>query len=352
MQQVPLKACAACTKAKRRCSREVPCCMRCRVRGLDCTYAGVSASSVVTCPLATPNTWDALLDDAWSPVLSPTISLPLVSLPAAWFLLPETWTVHALPRSHLAPVRPNAAWRYIRTVRGWLADWVHCAGNAFCHPQLYAAELPTCIADAITGVAAYLARTPASEPLMYRILESRAADLVRQPPPPAQDCRTQLARVQALLAYAAIRLFDADIRQRYQAEQQLPALKAWAHALLASAREMKLPDGRCGDVGATERWHAWIVAESVRRTWLVAQSICAMFWTMQRGSAECPGQLAFTARRGVWDAASSGEWMRACGDNVDLMHQTQLELVDLDEFGQAFMELTVPNPCLLGAHGG
>ncbi|THC94936.1 hypothetical protein EYZ11_005575 [Aspergillus tanneri] len=52
-------------------------------------------------------------------------------------------------------------------------------------------------------------------------------------------------------------------------------------------------------------WHAWILAESVRRTWLVAQMLHAIYVTMQHPVADCPGGITFTVRRGAWEASSA-----------------------------------------------
>ncbi|THC94947.1 hypothetical protein EYZ11_005586 [Aspergillus tanneri] len=81
------------------------------------------------------------------------------------------------------------------------------------------------------------ARTPASEGIVCRILETRATALVKDYGPEQEGeltCLDHVGRVQALLVYSTIRLFDYDIRQRCLAEQ-LPTLYSWSHAMLGRA---------------------------------------------------------------------------------------------------------------------
>lgn len=51
-----MQACAACAKAKRKCLRQSPACLRCRSRGLDCQYPAKRPSRWVLMPDAPPET--------------------------------------------------------------------------------------------------------------------------------------------------------------------------------------------------------------------------------------------------------------------------------------------------------
>jgi hypothetical protein len=194
----------------------------------------------------------------------------------------------------------------VQRLRGWLAGWAAGGSNPFIHARLYQTRLPACIQDAFTALSSYLALTPATQETEASSSDARL------------DCFAHVSRVQALIVYSTIRLFDSDIRQRYLAEQQLPTLYAWSHEMLASAGRaagnghLLLSNGIDGGLGLDQDlagevvppakqeeilWHAWILSESVRRTWLVAQMVCAIYLTLQRGFAECPGGLMFTTPR-------------------------------------------------------
>ena len=60
----------------------------------------------------------------------------------------------------------------------------------------------------------------------------------------------------------------------------------------------------------TTLWQTWIQSESARRIYLAATCMLAVYDTLRRGWAACPGGVAFTARRGLWEARSGWEWAR------------------------------------------
>ena len=55
-------------------------------------------------------------------------------------------------------------------------------------------------------------------------------------------------------------------------------------------------------------WHSWVVAESIRRTYLATSYMHAAYLTLKQGWAVCPGGLAFAAQKGLWDAPSARAW--------------------------------------------
>ena len=59
-------------------------------------------------------------------------------------------------------------------------------------------------------------------------------------------------------------------------------------------------------------WKAWILSESIRRTWSVATLSECAFLILKQGFAICPGSIAFTGSAQLWDAASPHEWVALC----------------------------------------
>jgi len=55
-------------------------------------------------------------------------------------------------------------------------------------------------------------------------------------------------------------------------------------------------------------WYSWILAESLRRTWLVISAIHGVYMSSQDGLAHCLGGMMFTSRQGFWDASSALSW--------------------------------------------
>ncbi|PLB54174.1 hypothetical protein P170DRAFT_397273 [Aspergillus steynii IBT 23096] len=369
------RACSACSKTKRKCSRELPSCSRCQSRDLECVYPAPRPSCFVLCgddplredelptptlsALELPPTPSDLMPSCSGPLAWPTLS----DLQEAWFLTRESWTVQPLDNIHLTPTPISVGWRYVNRIRGWLADWTTGIRNPLIHSRLYETRLPNCIQDAFMALSSYHSRTPATEEFVYRILESRAESLVAESSESDAelDCFDHVSRVQALVVYSSIRLFDSDIRQRYLAEQQLPRLYAWSNAMLSHAAENRhlllssaledIAPGLTQPVSAMQQeevlWRAWIRSESIRRTWLVAQMLHAVYLTMQGRYVGCPGGVMFTNRKGAWEAESAHSWMKLCAEkNVGFMHRSRMYAVmeeyrpdEVDEFGKSIMEL-------------
>ncbi|KAA8642051.1 uncharacterized protein ATNIH1004_010991 [Aspergillus tanneri] len=137
---------------------------------------------------------------------------------------------------HLTPIGSSFTCNYVKKVRTWLADWP-TGRTPFIHARLYQTHCRSASRTPSRPLASCSARTPASEGIVCRILETRATALVKDYGPEQEGeltCLDHVGRVQALLVYSTIRLFDYDIRQRCLAEQ-LPTLYSWSHAMLGRA---------------------------------------------------------------------------------------------------------------------
>ncbi|KAK2010726.1 hypothetical protein LZ32DRAFT_362977 [Colletotrichum eremochloae] len=281
-----------------------------------------------------------------------------------WFLAPSTWLI-----DHCPPPAPDSypvavMTNFNRGLQAWTRRWVMEGHNPFIHRSLYAERdhLPVCIQDAFTAASAYYTKTPLNETFVYRILDARVAALVASQPAAVGDdslsaamldTRDHLARVHALLVYTVIRLYDGSVSQRAAAENLLPTLTLWAKHLWDSAladvdslsqswqprpfehcpsnpgppdsREVATSAADAAAAAATGNnsdhhtrqdtfeanlmaWNLWVLSESIRRTWILVSCTVGTYHALKGLWGECPGYAPFTARAGLWDAASAPQW--------------------------------------------
>jgi hypothetical protein len=400
-EMLETRACRKCSMAKRRCGKQTPQCLRCRRRGFHCTYPPVKQTSFVPCrgddrisaeqqdivlhtasqfSAYTPISQSRGIDDL-RPITgfdvheisnNPTHSQSL----SVWFTSPETWKV-----DHLLPVGKNTSTiqdlkRQITTIQQWLAQWVEKGSNPFIHPRLYRNRLPKSIQDAYASLACYVQKRESNEHIVLQIIRERSKQLLAEHGFPsagsltgttsrnsaALDPLEHVARVQALLIYQVVGLYDADIRLRHLSETQMPVLNLWLQEMIesasqaahlgsfmfSSAREQTSPDFSLADTSQSDNllWYSWILAESIRRTWLIATGVHTIYLIMQQGQISCRGGMVFTTRKGVWEAQSAPAWEKLCSEvNVGLMPLAEADKLftdavpeDVDDFAKIFME--------------
>ncbi|KAK9321361.1 hypothetical protein V1517DRAFT_262527, partial [Lipomyces orientalis] len=98
--------------------------------------------------------------------------------------------------------------------------------NPFIHSRLYRTRFPRCVQDAYTALSCYLHKTASNEDTIFQIIEDRAKHLLVEHGIPSADSLPEkvssnsftldslehIARVQALLVYQILDLYDGDIR--------------------------------------------------------------------------------------------------------------------------------------------
>ncbi|KAI0161128.1 hypothetical protein GGR52DRAFT_586411 [Hypoxylon sp. FL1284] len=313
-----------------------------------------------------------------------------------WFMAPDSWAPdYTLPEMERELIEDTVMRRFVDGVQTWVRAWVTEGRSPLHHWHLYRESMPRSVQDAYTAAAAYYcaAETPATRASVARILDDRVTQLLQDQAlgtaaasslsassssssslllltslsstTTSCDGRAttslfdHVARVQALLAYQAIRLFDGDVRMRAQAEALIPTLALWSRQLLEAARSWLSRPARFlagfaassiagGDASADALWRAWVVVESARRSWLVANYMQEIYLHLKRGWGECPGRVAFTMRAGLWEAPSPHAWSRACRERGALFLPTaQTESLvldsgpeDIDEFSVLVLELS------------
>jgi hypothetical protein len=271
------------------------------------------------------------------------------------------------------PVGISTIKKYVAVLQSWSKRWVISGSNPFIHRHLYSANSPACVQVAYATLASYVHRTPANTDTVLQIVEDRSNELVRENGAIPDkfgaeqwtdagehnaDLFGQLTKLHALMVYQIIGLFDGDIRSRHVAQGHMAVLDSWAAKLFHSAGTAlsntqdittHLVGGLPKSCNSSQRqWYLWILSESIRRTWLVAVSLSAVFAALQQRWAACPGGIMYTNRRGLWDAASATEWEKRCrkGDVMFLQRFDCARVfddakpVDIDEFGTAMLGMT------------
>jgi hypothetical protein len=273
------------------------------------------------------------------------------------------------------PLNSTMLEEFVNIIYGWLEDWVSRGSNVFVHRSLYGSRLASPISNAFTTLSSFIHRTAETEQLVFRIVEARMSELVDLEQP--SNLLDHLSRVQALIAYAIIGLFKGNIRLRHVAERHLHLLGSWAEQMrqaaadaarsgqllldaALSALDSRNTDVDVGDLGQHRRdqclghiwrqfgeaeqeatlWHAWIVAESVRRTWTVARGVESVYQLLRDGTGPCPGGLMFTTRRGVWDASSAFAWTKICAEaKAGFLHLRETDKLFAPTSGESLDEL-------------
>ncbi|EAQ88832.1 hypothetical protein CHGG_05451 [Chaetomium globosum CBS 148.51] len=262
------RTCVQCAKAKRKCDQRSPACLRCRGKGLDCSYPPQRNALI---PLGEHESMLEMIDISPERGESRTCSaVTSVSRPqtpnhpteiavshpdrktanCGWFLTPESWTrYHGLsePQPDLTASQRSLP-HFIDKLKAWMAAWVADGHCPILHQQLYQDGMPECVEDAYTALAAYNAASPSGKPRVLQIIQNRVDKLLTQYPQPdlatldgispacLLDTPTHLARTQALFTYELITLFDGDIRARVEAERHATTLILWCRQLLESAQ--------------------------------------------------------------------------------------------------------------------
>ncbi|KAI0399977.1 hypothetical protein F4802DRAFT_587205 [Xylaria palmicola] len=190
--------------------------------------------------------------------------------------------------------------------------------------------------DAYSTLAAYMGKTEKNEEVVMQLVEDKAGTLLSQGDPspiypspdswsalhsaPTNNVAEHLSRVQALFIYQFIRLFDGDIRHRAQAEGLDATLQDWKTQMWEAAKFQALLRDALGEERFSmahhdrayepvpQTWRDWILAESVRRTWIIVSYSQSVYITMRDGQGGCPGSISYTLRRGPWDSSTSAEW--------------------------------------------
>ncbi|KFY33566.1 hypothetical protein V494_07527 [Pseudogymnoascus sp. VKM F-4513 (FW-928)] len=376
------KACDACAVAKRRCEKQRPHCRRCRNRGIECTYPPTKpglfrlldgentfsvdqdVSNFTQLLFASPLELGRVTDDGLPPGLDLSLanSIAAAQPASSWFTSPEAWKVDPSPTVPGDALCVADLKYHIKTIHQWLKQWVAKGSNPFIHKRLYQTRPSQCMQDAFMILTCYFAKTDSNEQTVFRIIEDRARQLVEDGSAGSLlgtplDSHDHLARVQALALYQAICLYDGDIRLRHLAEGYIPVLNDWVQEMIDHAREaaclgrmvMSSPYEQTAIESSSENllWYSWILAESIRRTSLLAASIQIIYLIQRDSTASCYGSMMFTTRQGAWDVDSAPSWEKMCSEvNVGFIQLAEAPSLltkalpeDVDEFSKTMLAI-------------
>ncbi|KEF56097.1 uncharacterized protein A1O9_07678 [Exophiala aquamarina CBS 119918] len=310
------------------------------------------------------------------------------SLPCGWLGPSEVPTASIVPTEEYEPfpqpegttLRSSDLKRHVSKINRWFQQWVNTGSNPFIHKQLYRTHFPRCMQDAYMALSCYLKKTPSNEQVVLRIIEERATQLLQDyavsaveaspdqhtsSTPNPIDCLEYVARVQALLVYQFLGLYDGDIRMRFVAESRIPALYSSVQQLLDRYTRTTHPGNTLNSPARRDRvsfgsaelptlcsahlaWDDWILAETIRRTAIVACGVQAVYLVLQQsGSMPCQTNITYTPQKEAWEADSSLAWEKVSSTKDMTLVQitdtkqvfTSVGLENVDDFTMLILEM-------------
>jgi hypothetical protein len=261
------KSCSECVKAKRRCSLRTPTCLRCAKRNLRCIYVGQNAqeqsrtrpdsppvqvdfgipgepaydfSNCLIAPspmndLSLNNLDLSMYSDLLLPLPNHTYAAPVSPSPTSStvYSLQDYYRVTDICTRFVDSdlTCPSSRIAYsVAAMKNYHISMARTNSTPFLHPRLYSATTPASIVNAFTVCVLYVNKTPETEALVWRILD-RNMMMLLDPMAQGGTELEMLARVQALILYQTIRIWDGGIRQRANAEAVMPVLEDWTGGL-------------------------------------------------------------------------------------------------------------------------
>lgn len=140
----------------------------------------------------------------------------------------------------------------------------------------------------------------ANQVVLFRTLDAEVSELLN--PASSGTLLEDLSKLQIMVLYQIIRLFHGDIKQRTLAEQQQSFLGAWGLQLLRRA-DVELRDAQ----PASPTWQTWILAESIRRTVIVAFMVLAIYSVFKHGVCPEPtlSILPISTKQAIWNSRAA-----------------------------------------------
>ncbi|KAM0278247.1 hypothetical protein ACHAQH_005259 [Verticillium albo-atrum] len=283
--------------------------------------------------------------------IRPSISreLALSYCTVTWFLPPSAWVMaYEYSRPSTLP-SPSVFNSFVRGLQAWLVRYLREGHSPLIHRHLYTeSHMPQDMQDAIATMALSQTSTPDNEHLINTISSAYLSSLLARHADdlnlivPDLSTRDHLARTQALLIHLLLALFSPSITRRAEAERHLSNLLLWARQLwdsanLDAATSSLVPFTPDADT-VTGLYRAFVLTESVRRTFLIANIATGVYLALRSGGDPpdhvCTGDVCFTLHAGLWDAAgASRREARAMGVCPLFLHSTK---------GQTLFDLGVP----------
>ncbi|KAF2427811.1 hypothetical protein EJ08DRAFT_332568 [Tothia fuscella] len=311
------RSCDACFRGRRKCDRGYPVCKRGQKNERPCHYASKpapvaeneNASVIHIFSNASHDTMDHLdvidyTTDAFQTVpefaqdstydfgLQDSVNSPLYTLNVPSFL------------GELGEVKPvegnTRSWEWVITqLKGAPLQFAQQVENIFIHRDLYADNFPQSIRAAFGICAGSVYMNDANKTLLFQSLETEASKLLQ--PDPGESLLEQLAKLQAMVFYQIIRLYHGGLEQRIIAEQQ---------ENLIGAMGLNLLHRSTAEIGGEQtNRKQWILAESIRRTIIVAFMLHCVYSASRHGDCSSFPTLALlpvSTKTDLWRSGSLG----------------------------------------------
>ena len=347
------KSCISCVASKRKCDQGSPC-ARCVAKSLNCEYkpgrrrlkSGVQGASSTAGVIVNEVALDVELQASTHSVASPlrlfedpAFSVSLLDDTEILDPSPDTivddsffmaFDNRGLANTYLeVGVMDRERIRYcVRCLKSYPLSLAHTGRTAFTHPQNFQPALPKVLQGAMSASSLYSNKNEMNEAMVWEIITTQVTQLTE--PRPYWTVAEHLACVQAFVIFQIIRLFDGDIKQRSDAEQQEALLTSWTDSLairtgIVSSSPSSIDRG----------WETWVFEEAIRRTVLVSRTAQSMFAIQRQGFCTMVGavtEIPFTAQRRLWAAPSATHFVKACKE-ARIFWIEKMDLADLIKEG-------------------
>jgi hypothetical protein len=188
---------------------------------------------------------------------------------------------------------------------GWIYDLLRNSplvfatqGEAvFIHKRLYHQILPPQMRSAFGICSACSMLNDNNRSMFFRAVDAEVSILLA--PTSKSTLLEDLARLQAAVLYQIMRIFYGNLEQRIKAERQEYLIRAFALMVLRRV------DPQTEDTEM--EWNKWILAESIRRTAVIAFKLYTMYSIFRHGvcrEAVAIGMLPVSPNSGSWSSQS------------------------------------------------
>ncbi|KAI1177345.1 hypothetical protein F4777DRAFT_213315 [Nemania sp. FL0916] len=315
------RSCGACASAKRQCDLAVPRCRRCASRQISCEYINEPGAVGVVGPTRSSSGSGSGIRPSRRGRGREHRAAVLKKRHGATG--PHLQIYNALRHEIIRTFDAATVRRQISILQGFAMQFARSGSNAFIHHYLYKSRTPGPLADVSSMIKINVNASSSSVDLEFgRLFTSQGLQFtIRRLVHlgiKAASFDELVSYVQAVALVQILRLFqeydngpkenddnDND-NDDDDPERDNPAIWALAHKLWQRA-PAQLPS-------SLSPWHAWLFAESVRRTLLVCNILLSVCAVRRRGfavHAVCIEALPFDMRTRLWDADSEDAWREA-----------------------------------------
>jgi hypothetical protein len=172
------------------------------------------------------------------------------------------------------------------------------AETVFINKNLYRQSFPRALRAAFGICAGCVSINERNQPILFQALDGEMSELLT--PGLTSTLVEDLVKLQAAVLYQIIRLFYGDLEQRIVAERQEYLVRSYGLTLLQRADE---------ELRSRQRtWEQWILAESIRRTVLIAFKLYTIYSYSRHGvctESTAISILPVSTKPGSWNSRAA-----------------------------------------------